>query len=218
MKKCSLFFFIAMGSLVYSQNTYIDITTTLAMKVAADQLESAQNKTIEQQTKLQQAQAFVATQMIAANAIQEKVLKGLTEVSGTVSNGIQVMNIYADVNRCLEYAKQVTVLVKDKPQYAVFGAKSTEKVYQTGVELTTEVSQLLKPGELNLATAGDRYKLLLAIHEKVKSLELWIYSIKYTIQRAIDVGFWRSINPFQGYINTDKSIVQNIMQKYKGSF
>ncbi|MGC4130250.1 MAG: hypothetical protein QM564_12005 [Bergeyella sp.] len=218
MKKFSLLILLGTGVFYYSQNTYIDLTTTLAMKMAADKLENAQEETIEQQTKLQKAQAFVATQMAVANEIQNKVLKGLSEVSGTVTNGVQVMNIYNDINRSLIYAGEVTELVKDKPQYSVFGIKASERVYKTGVELTTEVSELLQPGVLNLATAGDRNKLLFAVHEKVKMLQLWIYGIKYNLERAIRLGFWKSINPFQGYINTDKSIVENILQKYKHSF
>jgi hypothetical protein len=39
---------------------------------------------------LKDAQTWVGTQMVAANDIQNKILKGLKEVSGTLQNGIQV--------------------------------------------------------------------------------------------------------------------------------
>jgi hypothetical protein len=64
-----------------AQNTYIDVTTTAALKLYSDNLKSQQNKTVEEQTKLQQAQAWVASQMVLANNIQNKVLKGLQETS-----------------------------------------------------------------------------------------------------------------------------------------
>ena len=38
------------------------------------------------------------------------------------------------------------------------------------------------------------------------------------IERAKRLGFLKAINPFQGYINTDKTIVENIMIKYKHNF
>ena len=75
MKKYS-FILIAMilGNLASAQNTYIDPTTTLALKLYSDNLEKEQDKTVDQQTKLQKAQAWVGTQMVVANNIQNKIV------------------------------------------------------------------------------------------------------------------------------------------------
>ena len=54
--------------------------------------------------------------------------------------------------------------------------------------------------------------------KNVKKLKLWLLAIKLNLERAERLGFWNAINPFQGYINTDKSIVENIMKKYKHNF
>ena len=93
MKKFKLLIFVLVSVLGFSQNTYIDPTTTLALKLYSDNLEKQQQKTVDEQKKLQKAQAWVATQMAVANNIQEKVLTGLREVSGTLQNGIQIKNI-----------------------------------------------------------------------------------------------------------------------------
>ena len=42
--------------------------------------------------------------MVAANDIQNKILKGLKEVSGTLQNGIQVKEIYSELNKCYTYS------------------------------------------------------------------------------------------------------------------
>ncbi|MBU4538217.1 MAG: hypothetical protein L6264_10200 [Weeksellaceae bacterium] len=219
MKKYS-FILLAMmvGNFVFAQNTYIDPTTTLALKLYSDNLEKEQEKTIEQQTKLQQAQAWVGTQMVVANNIQNKVLKGLSEVSGTLKNGIQVIDIYNEIDRCLQYSGDILTLTKDHPQFAVFGVRTSQKTYEQAIKLTTDVTDLLKPGELNLMTAGDRYKLLFSVSQNVIMLKIWLLATKLNIERAIRLGWFQSINPFQGYINTDKSIVENIMQTYKNRF
>ena len=206
------------ASFAFAQNTYIDVTTTLALKLYSDNLENQQEKTIEQQTKLQQAQTWVSTQMAVANNIQNKVLKGLNEVSGTLKNGVQVVSIYNDLDRCLQYSSDILELTSDKPQYAVFGVKATQKAYEQVIKLTTDVTDLLKPGELNLATAGDRYKLLFSVSQNVTMLKIWLLATKLNIERAIRLGWFQSINPFQGYINTDRSIVENIMWTYKNRF
>ena len=94
MKKFSLLF-LAFGSLMYSQNTYIDPTVTAAMILYSENLKAKQNEVIEETSKLKDAQTWVGTQMVVANDIQNKILKGLKEVSGTLQNGIQVQQIYS---------------------------------------------------------------------------------------------------------------------------
>ncbi|KMQ72245.1 hypothetical protein [Chryseobacterium koreense] len=218
MKKFSISVLLMVGSFAFAQNTYIDVTTTLALKLYSDNLENQQEKTLEQQTKLQQAQTWVSTQMTVANNIQNKVLKGLNEVSGTLKNGVQVVSIYNELDRCLQYSSDILELTRDKPQYSVFGVKATQKAYEQVIKLTTDVTDLLKPGELNLATAGDRYKLLFSVSQNVIMLKIWLLATKLNIERAIRLGWFQSINPFQGYINTDRSIVENIMWTYKNRF
>ena len=218
MKKFRLILLLIIGNFVSAQNTYIDVTTTLALKFYSDNLENQQEKTIAEQTKLQQAQAWVGTQMVVANNIQNTVLRGLNEVSGTLKNGVQVVGIYNELDRCLQYSSDILILTKDKPQFAVFGVKASQKAYEQVIKLTTDVTDLLKPGELNLATAGDRYKLLFSVSQNVIMLKIWLLSTKLNIERAIRLGWFQSINPFQGYINTDMSIVQNIMWTYKNRF
>lgn len=218
MKKFSFLLGFLAANLALAQNIYIDVTTTLALKLYSDNLKSQQEKTVAEQTKLQQAQTWVGAQMVVANTIQSKVLKGLNEVSGTLKNGVQVVGIYNELNRCLEYSSDILVLTKDKPQFAVFGVRASQKAYEQVIKLTSDVTDLLKPGESNLATAGDRYKLLFSVSQNVIMLKIWLLATKLNIERAIRLGWFQSINPFQGYINTDMSIVQNIMWTYKNRF
>ena len=208
-------FFSTIG---FAQKTYSDLTTSLALNMYANNLKSEQNKTIEQQTKLQQAQAWVSTQMVVANDIQNKVLKGLREVSGTLSNGIQMKNILTSLQNSYKYTGDILNIVSAHPQYSIFGVKSSEKVYLTAADIVTEYSDILAGGDLNLATAGDRSKLLTQTLQKVMMLEMWILDVKLRLERAIRIGFWKSANPFQGYVDTDKSIVDNIMNQYKWNF
>ncbi|MGC4130475.1 MAG: hypothetical protein QM564_13205 [Bergeyella sp.] len=201
-----------------AQNTYIDPTVTAAMIIYSDNLKSKQNDVIEETSKLKNVQSWVGTQMVAANDIQNKILKGLKEVSGTLQNGIQVQRIYSELNKCYNYSSDVVQLASQHPQYAIFGVKASQKTYEQSLKIVTDVSDILASGDLNLATSGDRYKILHNISENVKSLKLWLLAIKLRLEKANRLGFWNSINPFAGYINTDKGIVENIMNKYKKNF
>ena len=202
----------------FSQNTYIDPTVTAAMILYSENLKAKQNDVIDETSKLKDAQAWVGTQMVVANDIQNKILKGLKEVSGTLQNGIQVKQIYSELNKCYNYSSQVVQLASQHPQYTIFGVKASQKTYEQSLKIVTDVSDILASGELNLATAGDRYKILHNISENVKNLKLWLLAIKLRLEKANRLGFWNSINPFAGYINTDKGIVENIMNRYKRNF
>ena len=206
------------GTGVFSQNTYIDPTVTAAMILYSENLKAKQNDVIDETSKLKDAQAWVGTQMVVANDIQNKILKGLKEVSGTLQNGIQVKEIYSELNKCYNYSSQVVQLASQHPQYTIFGVKASQKTYEQSLKIVTDVSDILASGELNLATAGDPYKILHNISENVKNLKLWLLAIKLRLEKANRLGFWNSINPFAGYINTDKGIVENIMNRYKRNF
>ena len=111
MKKFSLkmlmMLFPLLGVKAFSQNTYIDPTVTAAMILYSENLKAKQNDVIDETSKLKDAQAWVGTQMVVANDIQNKILKGLKEVSGTLQNGIQVKEIYSELNKCYNYSSQV---------------------------------------------------------------------------------------------------------------
>ena len=216
--KIIMLLFSFWGTISFSQNTYIDPTVTAAMILYSENLKAKQNEVIDETSKLKDAQAWVGTQMVAANDIQNKILKGLKEVSGTLQNGIQVKEIYSELNKCYTYSSQVVQLASQHPQYAIFGVKASQKTYEQSLKIVTDVSDILASGELNLATAGDRYKILHNISENVKNLKLWLLAIKLRLEKANRLGFWNSINPFAGYINTDKGIVENIMNRYKRNF
>lgn len=220
MKKFKIFllFFALCSATGFAQNTYIDPTVTAAMILYSENLKAKQNEVVEETSKLKNAQTWVGTQMVAANDIQNKLLKGLKEVSGTLQNGIQVKEIYSELNKCYKYSSEVVQLASKHPQYAVFGTKASQKTYEQSFKIVTDVSDILASGELNLATAGDRYKILHNISGNVKSLKLWLLAIKLRLEKANRLGFWNSINPFAGYINTDKAIVENIMNRYKRNF
>ncbi|GIJ95371.1 hypothetical protein CAPN002_25890 [Capnocytophaga stomatis] len=201
-----------------SQVIYFDPFVTGAMTGYAITLKNGQNNISKEQSKLQKAQSILNGQMVLVNKVQEKVYKGLSEVSGTLSNGLQVKSILSQIEHCSKYSKNITDLVKRNPQYAFFGAKASQKAYEQILKISSEVTSVIKSGGDNLMMAGDRYKLLDSIEEKVRILKIWLITVQLSLESAERIGFLRSINPFQGYINTDKDIVENIMRKYKHQF
>ncbi|MBB4807262.1 hypothetical protein HNP38_002566 [Chryseobacterium defluvii] len=211
MKKYNVLLFVFIVSFLKAQTPYIDVLTAPAMALYASQIKNEQEKTVDEMNKLQQAQAFVSTQMVLANDLQNKFYKGLKEVNGTLKNGIQVQNIYNNLTKIITNVNGIYDEVQDAPEYSVFAYKSVQLVTNKATDIYTDVADLLTSGELNLATSGDRRRLLFNIENNTRLMNVYLINVRWTIKRAKKKGFWRSINPFQTYVNTDKQIFQQIL-------
>ena len=201
-----------------AQKIYMDPVTAGAMAGYAVTLKGGHERAEKEQDKLQKAQTFISAQVTLVKKVQDKVYKGLSEAGGTIQNAIQVKNIGEEIKQCAEYTKNISQLVERHPQYAIFGAKATQRCYEQTLKIANEMSNILADGETNLATAGDRYRVLDNIEQQVRMLKIYLISVQLALENAEYAGFWKSINPFQGYIDTDKDIIQNIMQKFKHQF
>lgn len=201
-----------------AQKIYGDPIVAAAMGAYASTLKGGHERAEKEQNKLQKAQTFVSTQVALVKKAQDKLYKGLSEVSGTIQNAIQVKNIGEEVKQCYEYSRNISSLATRHPQYTIFGAKASKKCYEQTLKIINEMNNILEGGESNLATAGDRYRILDNIEQQVRTLKIYLISVQLALENAEYVGFWKSINPFQGYIDTDKDIIQNIMQKFKHQF
>lgn len=201
-----------------AQKIYMDPFTAGAMAGYAVTLKGGHERAEKEQDKLQKAQTFISAQVTLVKKVQDKVYKGLSEAGGTIQNAIQVKNIGEEIKQCAEYSKNISQLVERHPQYAIFGAKATQRCYEQTFKIANEMSNILADGETNLATAGDRYRVLDNIEQQIRMLKIYLISVQLALENAEYAGFWKSINPFQGYIDTDKDIIQNIMQKFKHQF
>ncbi|MGQ1928991.1 hypothetical protein [Ornithobacterium rhinotracheale] len=217
-KGFSLIILLLFPLVLNAQELYIDVVTNAILAKYANTIKKGQNDTNEKLTQLEKAQAFVSSQLVIVNDIQDKVYKGLKEVSGTLQNGLQVKSILRELDYCRKYSKNIKDLALRHPQYTPFAERATRKAYERILRIGTDVSSIITSGDTNLATAGDRYKLLFNIEKNVERLSVELISIQLALENVERVGFWRSLNPFQGYINTDKNIVENIMSRYKDNF
>jgi len=85
-----LLFLPCIGS---AQEIYIDAFTAAAMGGYAATLKGGHERAEKEQDKLQKAQTFISAQVALVKKVQDKVYKGLSEVSGSIQNAIQVKNI-----------------------------------------------------------------------------------------------------------------------------
>lgn len=123
-KRLIILFSIGLGAIGYAQKTYIDPTTTGALFMYSKLLGDEQRNTQRKLVNLTKAQTVIGGAMIEVNNIQNKLYKGLKEVSATLRNGIQIKNIYDEMKLITKYSKEVSILVKNHPQYSIFAHRT----------------------------------------------------------------------------------------------
>ena len=198
--------------IAFNDRLLLQLTTNHGVRMASEQ---AFLDSYEKQKEMYDDIKNKTAQVIA---IQEYIYQQLKNVNSALSQSKKLVYFYQYMGKIATNSNKMLDLSAQHPEYAIFGVKASQKTYEQSLKIVTDVSDILASGELNLATAGDRYKLLHNISGNVKNLKLWLLAIKLRLEKANRLGFWNSINPFAGYINTDKGIVENIMNRYKRNF
>lgn len=217
MKKVLFFLLVVLSfpQLIRAQSIYLDPTTTAALMYYSSELRDEQRRTRDELKGLKKVQATVGVAMAEVGRVQNMIYKGLKEVSGTVTNAYQIKEIYNNVERSTKSMRKIKNIAMKHPQYMVFTESIIKKSNERIAKTSLEIANVLTSGDLNLMTAGDRHRMLKMINDAVMMLRVDLLSIEMRLERVERIGFWRELNPFQGYINTDRSIVENILERYK---
>jgi len=199
-----------------SQSLYIDPAVSAAQAAHSAVINSQLNTTTNKLTLVERGQLAVTGQLGIVNDMQAKIYKGLSQVSSILTNLADVqeisritMGMTDDINKGLEVAAKNSVLL-------LFAQEQANYFYTRATKLALEVSSFaLKGGEGNLMDSGERAKLI----HKVLTEMLILRSLTYGMYRAMYYaqmrGVLRSLNPFQGYVNMDNQIMNDILRKRK---
>ena len=198
-----------------SQTIYMDPTVSAILSYNNNTLKKSQDDTNNKLGQIRTAQLAVAAQLEAANQLQQKIYKGLTEVSSLLNDAYSVKKIINNNKLLLEYSGQIVEFASDSPEFSVFAISETTEFKRLMLLLTTEVTTILTGGEFNMMNSGQRRQLIRNVEIETALLAGQAWHILFTMKRAKHIGFWRAINPFQGWIDTDKRIARDIINRSK---
>lgn len=152
-------------------------------------------------------------QLQIANDLHDKVLKGLTQVSGTLSNALTVREIYSASSEIVTNTQEAVRLAAGNPILTVFAVKSANEFKRRALSMSSEVGRILTGGESNMMDAGERQRLLNYIHTEIRLLGATAFAVKFNMEYAKMYGIWNSLNPFRRWVNQDVQIMNEIIQK-----
>lgn len=194
-----------------AQTVYVDLLVAPAMVVYVEALKSEQNEAKRNLGFIRDGQVLVQGQLQVANKLHNKLLKGLKEVSGAVNNAVVIKRIYETSADIISEVRETAELAAQNPQYAIFASRGVTAFRQRAIKLSADVSSVITGGETNLMDSGERQRLLQNIHLELRLIYATAYGMNSSIRTAIQVGFWRRLNPFSRWVNPDAGIMRDIL-------
>lgn len=200
----------------FGQAVYVDVAVSGATAAHSAVINSQLKATNERLTLIERGQLAITGNLTIVNTMQDKIYKGLSEVSSILTNLSNVQEIARMATAISGDLNEVTDLAGENPALLLFAERNATMFQQRATSLALEVSSfVLKGGETNLMDAGERSKLINQVLTEMVILRSYTYGMYRAMYFAQMKGFVKALNPFQGYINVDIQLAQDIARKAK---
>lgn len=207
---------LLMSSFTLLAQIYVDPATSAATAAGSATMNAQLNKTNNQLSLIQKAQLGVTSQLAVANDLQANIYRGLSEVSSVMRSLLSVKDIVEIAQDIAQDANKAVSLARSDPELLFFAESGAREFKSRATNLAGEVSIfVLKGGKGSLMDSGERAKLLNNIVVQLSILRGVSYGIYRSMYWAKQRGFWKSINPYSGFVNIDKAIADDILFKAK---
>jgi hypothetical protein len=200
----------------FAQQKMLDI---VGMHQLIDQSKS-ENK-LQVKAKNQQA---LNTAQEQANMTQLEKLKNvyrtLQQRYNTLGTAINIaeIGIYATpmVKHIIDYQSRIVALAEKNPAMIALGYRTEIEFVEKAQSLARYVTGLsLSFGDVNQMKASDRKLLFDYVISELSTIQELSANLVATLQYANLSSLIRSVNPFNDFIDQDKTIVESILQNAK---
>ncbi|WP_255496315.1 hypothetical protein [Mucilaginibacter sp. FT3.2] len=147
---------------------------------------------------------------------QTMIYEGLSNVNSALKNGMAVKDLAVIVADILRYTSQTVTMAKAEPYLLLFAENYAVQIKGRAVRLVNDVSQfILKEGGNVLADYNSRDQLLNRVRQELQIIDGMAYGAWKAMYWAKERGIIASLNPFAGFINTDRATVGDIIRNAK---
>lgn len=148
--------------------------------------------------------------------VQSIILSSLRQVDEGLKSAIAVKQIGSLVAEIYIESTEMVDMAKSDPHLLLFAEGVASQAKDRGVKLAQEVSAfVLREGENVLMDFERRDALLKKITLELRVIRALVFSMKKSMYWAKMNGLFRSINPYQGFINQDLRLSNDILFKSK---
>lgn len=147
---------------------------------------------------------------------QTTIYSSLSNVNSALKDGLAVKNMAVIIADIASYVQQALSLARSDPALLLVANSITAQMRTRATLLLNDVSSyILKDGNNVLANYSARDELLRKVIQELQILNGLAYGAWRAMYWAKERGIINSLNPFAGYINQDKTFVNQIIQNAK---
>ena len=156
------------------------------------------------------------TQVIA---IQEYIYQQLKNVNSALTQSKKLIYLYQYLGRIVNNSNKMLDLTAQHPEYAILVSKYYVEIGKQTMKLQQEVTQdILNENKDFLMDASDREMLIEKVFTRVRNINGNILYIILRLENAKKIPYLYQVPVLRNYLNIDKAIVSDIIQKYKYLF
>ena len=147
--------------------------------------------------------------------IHEKIYQNLYNINSLFKQSKQIKYIKDYVFSIIGNLKKMNKLAVENPQYSFWLKKETDQVYSKVLSIIEERKAFLTEDRKRLMDSADRDALLDRIYMKLRLLNVSILDVINIIEFNKSRAYIYSIPVFNNFVEHDKQLVEEIMQKYR---
>ncbi len=211
-----LFSLLFAGTVAGQALTY-DVGLSLAIYGASSAEKSSWNEVHKAQKAIIAAQTATTAVVDKLDQVQRKIYKGLTTVNSAIRSGYTAIYIGKLATKTVNYEKKMMKEAAGHPLAALWAAKIQKRLLERTTACITDLNTLvLKAGDGRLLMrAGEREKLLWNIKMDLEVMSALAISSYYKIHWVVIQGLVNAINPFSGYVDVDKRLMNDVLNNFQ---
>ena len=152
-------------------------------------------------------------------AIQEYIYQQLKNVNSALSQSKKLVYLYQYMGKIATNSNKMLDLSAQHPEYAILVSKYYIEIGKQTLKLKQEVMQdILNEDKDFLMDAMDREMLIEKVFTRVRNINGNILYIILRLENAKKIPYLYQVPVLRNYVNIDKAIVGEIIQKYRYIF
>lgn len=152
-------------------------------------------------------------------AIQEYIYQQLKNVNSALIQSKKLIYLYDYLGKIVANSNKMMDLSSQHPQYAALVSKYYVEIGKQVLKLQQELTQdILNENKDFLMDASDREMLIEKVFTKVRNIHGNILYIILRLENARKIPYLYQVPVLRNYLNIDRAIVGDIIQKYKYIF
>ena len=205
--------FVSGQQIVINDKLLVQMTTNHGVRLGSEQ---AFLNSYEKQKELYDDIKSQTAQVIA---IQEYIYQQLKNVNSALTQSKKLIYLYQYLGKVANNSNKMLDLSSQHPEYAVLVSKYYVEIGKQTLKLKQEVTQdILNENKDFLMDPMDREMLIEKVFTRVRNINGNILYIILRLENAKKIPYLYQVPVLRNYLNIDRAIVGDIIQKYKYIF